>query len=187
MTKDLSRTLSRILRHEPDSIGISLDQAGWTPIDKLLSALKKAGHKVDRDILQDVVDNNNKKRFTISDDGRLIRAAQGHSIEVSLGLVPVTPPDVLFHGTARDNLDSIFATGINPGRRQQVHLSSDVETAMNVGQRHGKPVCLKIDCASMASEGHLFYRADNGVWLTDVVPKSYLGFHDPSEGRGDPS
>jgi putative RNA 2'-phosphotransferase len=176
MTKDLSRTLSLVLRHDPGKIGISLDQAGWTPIDKLLSALKKSGHKVDRDILREVVDTNNKKRFTISDDGRHIRAAQGHSVEVSLGHEAVTPPAVLYHGTARSNLDSIFASGINPGRRQQVHLSTDVETATNVGQRHGKPVVLSVNCARMSAEGHLFYRAENGVWLTDSVPPAFLDF-----------
>jgi putative RNA 2'-phosphotransferase len=176
MTKDLSRTLSLVLRHSPETIGITLDEAGWTPIDKLMSALKKAGHKVDRDSLQVVVDTNDKKRFTISDDGRLIRAAQGHSVRVSLGHAPSSPPDVLFHGTASASLDSIFATGLVPRSRQQVHLSSNEDTALKVGGRHGKPVVLKVDCVGMAKDGHLFYQADNGVWLTDMVPASYLSF-----------
>lgn len=176
MTKDLSRTLSLVLRHSPETIGITLDEAGWTPIDKLMSALKKAGHKVDRDSLQAVVDTNDKKRFTISDDGRLIRAAQGHSVKVSLGHAPSVPPDVLFHGTATASLDSIFATGLVPRSRQQVHLSSNEDTALKVGGRHGKAVVLKVDCAGMAKDGHLFYQADNGVWLTDTVPATYLSF-----------
>lgn len=176
MTKDLSRTLSLVLRHSPGTIGITLDEAGWTPIDKLMSALRKAGHKVDRDSLQAVVDTNDKKRFTISDDGRLIRAAQGHSVKVSLGHAPSVPPDVLFHGTASTSLDSIFATGLAPRSRQQVHLSSNEDTALKVGGRHGRAVVLKVDCAGMVRDGHLFYQADNGVWLTDKVPAIYLSF-----------
>jgi putative RNA 2'-phosphotransferase len=176
MTKDLSRTLSLVLRHSPEKIGITLDEAGWTPIDKLLSALKKNGHTVDRNSLKAVVDTNDKKRFTISDDGRLIRAAQGHSVKVTLGLSPSQPPAVLYHGTASGSLDSIFATGLNPGSRQQVHLSSNEETAIKVGGRHGKAVVLNVDCAAMVKEGHLFYQADNGVWLTDSVPARYLSF-----------
>jgi putative RNA 2'-phosphotransferase len=176
MTKDLSRTLSLVLRHSPEKIGITLDEAGWTPIDKLLSALKKNGHTVDRNSLKAVVDTNDKKRFTISDDGRLIRAAQGHSVKVTLGLSPSPPPAVLYHGTASGSLDSIFATGLNPGSRQQVHLSSNEETAIKVGGRHGKAVVLNVDCAAMVKEGHLFYQADNGVWLTDSVPARYLSF-----------
>jgi putative RNA 2'-phosphotransferase len=176
MTKDLSRTLSLVLRHSPEKIGITLDEAGWTPIDKLLSALKKNGHTVDRDSLKAVVDTNDKKRFTMSDDSRLIRAAQGHSVKVTLGLSPSLPPAVLYHGTASGNLDSIFATGLNSGSRQQVHLSSNEETALKVGGRHGRAVVLKVDCASMQKEGFSFYRADNGVWLTDAVPAKFLAF-----------
>lgn len=176
MTKDLSRTLSRVLRHSPETIGITLDEAGWTPIDKLMSALNRSGHKVDRVSLQAVVDTNDKKRFTISDDGRLIRAAQGHSVKVSLGHAPSVPPDVLFHGTASASLDSIFATGLAPRSRQQVHLSSSEDTALKVGGRHGKALVLKVDCAGMVKDGHLFFQADNGVWLTDSVPASYLSF-----------
>jgi putative RNA 2'-phosphotransferase len=176
MTKDLSRTLSLVLRHAPEKIGITLDEAGWTPIDKLLSALKKNGHRVDRDALNAVVATNDKKRFTISDDGRFIRAAQGHSVEVSLGLVPTEPPAVLYHGTASASLDSIFSTGLNPRSRQQVHLSSSEETALKVGGRHGKAVVLTVDCAAMRAAGHQFYQADNGVWLTDSVPPAFLSF-----------
>jgi putative RNA 2'-phosphotransferase len=176
MTKDLSRTLSLVLRHAPEKIGITLDGGGWTRIDKLLPALKKAGHKVDRASLQAVVDTNNKKRFTISEDGRLIRAAQGHSVQVSLGLAATQPPAVLYHGTASANLDSIFATGLNPGSRQQVHLSSDIETALKVGGRHGRAIVLKVDCAAMHASGFAFFRADNGVWLTDSVPPEHLSF-----------
>jgi RNA:NAD 2''-phosphotransferase len=176
MTKDLSRTLSRVLRHSPEDIGIVLDDAGWTPVDKLLTALKKAGYKVDRDVLKHVVDTNDKKRFTISSDGRRIRAAQGHSVNVSLGLEPSDPPSLLFHGTASANLDSIFATGLNPGKRQQVHLSTNEDTAMKVGGRHGRAIVLKVDCAAMVRDGWKFYRADNGVWLTDGVPPGYLSF-----------
>ncbi|NTF17294.1 RNA 2'-phosphotransferase [Agrobacterium rubi] len=176
MKKDMGRTLTYVLRHAPEEIGIVLDAAGWTAVDKLLTALRKAGYDADMDKLRAIVAADSKQRFTLSDDERRIRAAQGHSVKVSLGVAAVTPPDVLLHGTAATNLDSIFATGLNPGSRQQVHLSSDVETALKVGGRHGRPVVLKVDAAAMQADGFSFFRADNGVWLTDSVPAKYLSF-----------
>lgn len=176
MTKELSKFMSLVLRHEPDRIGIVLDPAGWTALEVFVSKLRKAGHKVERADVERVVADNDKKRFTISADGRRIRAAQGHSVPVDLGLEPKTPPDILFHGTASTSLDSIFGSGLNAGGRRQVHLSLDHDTAVKVGGRHGKPVVLKVDCAKMVADGFKFYQADNGVWLVDGVPAAYLSF-----------
>lgn len=169
-----SKFLSLILRHQPDAIGLQLDAQGWASVDELLSKLDTAGRGMSRQELQVLVDTSEKKRFTLSDDGVRIRAAQGHSIAVDLSLVPADPPQVLFHGTAIKNLASIDAQGLVSGRRQHVHLSADVETAIKVGQRHGKPVVLRVDCAAMRTDGFQFFRADNGVWLTDAVPARYL-------------
>ncbi|QFT45427.1 RNA 2'-phosphotransferase [Roseivivax sp. THAF40] len=171
-----SRFLSLVLRHKPEEIGLKLDGAGWVEVDNLLRALKRSGRGLSRDALEKVVAENDKRRFTISEDGRRIRAAQGHSVEVDLELPPSPPPASLYHGTARGNLDEIFRIGILPRRRRQVHLSCDAETALSVGQRHGKAVVLQIAAAAMASEGYTFHCADNGVWLTDEVPPTFIGF-----------
>jgi putative RNA 2'-phosphotransferase len=171
-----SRFLSLVLRHKPEEAGITLDRHGWVQIDTLLRGMKRAGHGMTRDDLEKVVAENDKKRFTISSDGKRIRAAQGHSVDVDLGLDPVSPPEYLYHGTASASLDSIFASGLHPGKRKKVHLSPDPETAIRVGQRHGKPVVLRVETGKMSQDGHLFWRAENGVWLTDLVPKEYLGF-----------
>jgi putative RNA 2'-phosphotransferase len=170
-----SKFLSLVLRHKPEEIGLQLDQRGWVRIDDLLRKLKKANRKLSRDELIQLVENNDKKRFTLSEDGLRIRAAQGHSVNVDLGLEPQCPPDELYHGTASANLDAIFSGGLNPGRRHQVHLSLDSDTVERVGQRHGKPVVLRVEARRMFEDGFLFYCADNGVWLTDKVPADYLG------------
>lgn len=175
MSRD-SKFLSRVLRHEPELIDLQIDAQGWVWIDELLRRLKKAGRGLSRDHLLEIVEANDKKRFTISEDGRRIRAAQGHSIDIDLGLPAVAPPDTLYHGTAAQSLDKIFESGLNPGRRRQVHLSPEPETATGVGRRHGKPVVLRVDAAKMHADGCVFYRSDNGVWLTDSVPAAYLGF-----------
>lgn len=171
-----SKFLARVLRHDPELIDIELDGHGWAAIDDLLRRLKKAGRGLSRLQLIEIVETNDKKRFTISEDGRRIRAAQGHSIDIDLGLPAVTPPPTLYHGTASQSLDRIFESGLNPGRRRQVHLSSDPEAATRVGARHGKPVVLSVDAGRMHADGCTFFRADNGVWLTDIVPAVYLGF-----------
>lgn len=171
-----SKFLSLVLRHKPEEIDLTLDSQGWARIDDLLKALKKAGRGMTRADLDILVADNDKKRFTFSEDGRRIRAAQGHSIPIDLNLTPTQPPEFLYHGTASSSLDSIFANGLVPGKRQHVHLSLDPQTATRVGQRHGKPVVLRINTGQMANDGHVFLKADNGVWLTAHVPSTYLGF-----------
>lgn len=175
MSRD-SKFLSRVLRHEPELIDLQIDAQGWVWIDELLRRLKKAGRGLSRDRLLEIVETNDKQRFTISPDGRRLRAAQGHSIDVDLGLIAVRPPETLYHGTAAQSLDAIFESGLIPARRRQVHLSPDPETATRVGRRHGKPVVLRVDAGRMHADGCTFFKADNGVWLTDVVPTEYLGF-----------
>lgn len=170
----LSKMLSYVLRHEPASIGLDLDSAGWVQVDLLLLQLAKQGRKVSREDLERVVANSDKKRFTLSADLTRIRAAQGHSVEVDLALPPIPPPPVLYHGTTERLFPAILKEGLKPQSRQQVHLSADTETATKVGQRHGKPVVLRIAAQEMTQNGFSFYRADNGVWLTDCVPPEFI-------------
>nr|WP_272212353.1 RNA 2'-phosphotransferase [Marinicella sp. W31]MDC2878268.1 RNA 2'-phosphotransferase [Marinicella sp. W31] len=171
-----SKFISRVLRHEPELVGLKLRAGGWALVSDLLRGLKKAGRPLNVEELRQLVADNDKQRFTLSENGEMIRAAQGHSIAVDLGLSLSVPPPVLFHGTARANLDAIFADGIKPGRRQYVHLSQDATTAEKVGQRHGKPVVLSIDALRMHEDRCSFWVADNGVWLTEWVAPEYLGF-----------
>ena len=177
MTRDLtgkSKFLSYVLRHRPESIGLTLDAQGWVLIDELLAKSAAIGNPIDRQMLDEIVGASLKRRFTVSEDGMRIRAAQGHSVDVDLALQPQTPPAVLYHGTALRFVAAIRAEGIKSGRRRHVHLSSDAATARLVGQRHGKPVVLQIAAGVMSEAGHAFFRADNGVWLTDFVPPQFL-------------
>ncbi len=176
----LSKWMSLVLRHDPAKFGVVLDEAAWTRVDDLLAAAARAGVPLDDATLRRVVAENDKRRFALSDDGAMIRASQGHSVEVELGLEPVEPPPVLFHGTATRFLDSIRRDGLIPGSRRHVHLSADADTATTVGARHGRPAVLRIDAARMHADGHRFFLSANGVWLTDAVPTEYLGFPDDS-------
>lgn len=179
---DTSKLLSYVLRHRPDSIGLQLDANGWADVDELLRRLAEHGKPVARDLLDRVVAENDKQRFAFDAQRARIRASQGHSIDVELGLEPVQPPDVLYHGTASRFVTSILATGLRAGGRQHVHLSGDVDTARRVGTRHGVPVILRVDTARMRTDGAVFYRSDNGVWLTGPVAPRYLRVLD---GAGD--
>lgn len=174
MTKQTSKFLSLVLRHAPERIGIVLDVQGWTSVDDLIAKANAAGVPLDRAMLFEIVATSDKQRFTLSPDGVRIRAAQGHSVEVDLDLLPAAPPAVLFHGTARTNVDAILAEGLKPGRRRHVHLSPDIDTARRVGMRHGAPVIFEVATARMHADGIIFWRADNGVWLTDTVAPAYL-------------
>jgi putative RNA 2'-phosphotransferase len=165
----VSKRLSYVLRHQPGSVGLTLDDAGWVDVDALLAALH-----LTRAELEHVVATNDKQRFAFDDTGTRIRANQGHSRPVDLGYSPEQPPDVLFHGTVERFLPAILARGLIPGRRHAVHLSEDVATARVVGGRRGRPVVLRVDAGAMVADGHSFTRSANGVWLTDTVPQAYL-------------
>ena len=170
----VSKFLSYVLRHKPDAIGLDLDAEGWASIDELIEKAHQADMTLDRPLIADVVATNDKKRFRLSEDQSLIRASQGHSIEIDLVLKPVAPPGILYHGTATRFLDSILAQGLLPQARQFVHLSSDAETATKVGARHGAPVVLMVDAQKMADQDLIFFQADNGVWLTAHVPTDFI-------------
>lgn len=172
---ETSKFLSYVLRHAPEAVGLSLDSDGWVSIDALIAGAATDGRSLDIELLRAVVDGNDKKRFSISDDGLRIRAAQGHSTPtVKLEHVEKTPPAVLYHGTATRFMDSIRAQGLLPGSRHHVHLSESRETAVSVGKRYGFPVILEVKAQDMHSEGAKFYQADNGVWLVDSVPAKFL-------------
>jgi putative RNA 2'-phosphotransferase len=170
----LSKFLSLILRHQPEVIGLSLDENGWADVTQLIELANHKGTALTLPLLEEIVATNDKKRFAFNADKSKIRASQGHSITVDLALTPQQPPAYLFHGTATRFLESIRAQGLLPGSRQHVHLSADESVAMNVGQRHGKPVVLKVDSGKMAQAGYEFFLSENQVWLTATVPPEYL-------------
>lgn len=172
--KQISKFLSYVLRHDPQSIGVSLSPAGWVGVDELLAAARKRGRSITRAELFEVVRTSDKQRFAFSDDGLEIRANQGHSLPVELGYEPSAPPDVLFHGTTDLFLDSIRRDGLQKRSRHHVHLSPTIETARAVGGRRGKPVILTIRARMMHDAGFAFFVTPNQVWLTDEVPPEYI-------------
>ncbi|GAB2894090.1 RNA 2'-phosphotransferase [Streptomyces mayteni] len=174
--KKFSKYLSRHLRHDPGRIGLVLDEGGWADIDELLAACRRAGVRLSGEQLAEVVERNDKRRFALDPTGHRIRASQGHSIPVDLGLAPVAPPARLYHGTVAGSLAGIRAEGLRPMSRQHVHLSPDRETATRVGARRGRPVVLSVDAGAMHAAGHPFWRSDNGVWLTAAVPAGFVRF-----------
>ncbi|MCE2860261.1 MAG: RNA 2'-phosphotransferase [Oxalobacteraceae bacterium] len=174
---EVSKFLSCVLRHHPDAIGITLDLEGWTDISALIAAAAIGGKHLDRDLIQAVVTISEKKRFAISEDGLRIRALQGHSTEdVDIEYVEQVPPEFLHHGTATRFVESILKEGLIAGSRQYVHLSQDEQTALAVGQRHGKPVALKIKTLFMYKRGYNFFQAANGVWLVAKVPMEFIEY-----------
>ncbi|MEU4546272.1 RNA 2'-phosphotransferase [Nonomuraea dietziae] len=173
-TVRISKYLARHLRHDPGAIGITLDAQGWVPIDDLLEAAASHGFPITREELSRVVSDNDKQRYAV--EGDLIRASQGHSVAVDLGLEAVEPPEILYHGTAPRSLGAIKASGLLPMSRQYVHLSADRDTAVRVGARRGVPVVLVVAAGEMHAGGHEFRVSANGVWLVAAVPPEFLRF-----------
>jgi putative RNA 2'-phosphotransferase len=170
----ISKYLAKHLRHAPHALGLTLQPGGWVPVDGLLAAADRDGFSITYDDLVECVETNDKQRFAFDVTGELIRANQGHSVEVDLQLEEREPPETLYHGTVERFLPPILNEGLVRGKRHHVHLSKDAETARKVGARRGKPVILKIDAGKMHRDGHKFLLSANGVWLTAVVPPNYL-------------
>lgn len=174
MGNDKSRFLSLILRHKPETIGLTLDNSGWVEVTQLLLQMNNNGQKIDLNELEHIVRTNDKKRFEFNEDKTKIRASQGHSLGVDLQYESKTPPNILYHGTSTKSVESINKSGLLKLKRDHVHLSGDFCTATKVGSRHGKPVIFEVLAAQMHEEGYKFYQSTNGVWLTDHVPSKFL-------------
>lgn len=172
--KRIGKFLSLVLRHDPAKIGIELDEQGWANVQELIEKCKKHRYHFSMEDLVEIVETNDKKRYSFNEKGNKIRANQGHSIDIDLALSPVQPPEFLYHGTATRFLLSIMKEGIIKGSRQHVHLSQEKETATKVGLRHGKVAILTIMTGKMHEDGILFYQSDNGVWLTDYIDVKYI-------------
>jgi putative RNA 2'-phosphotransferase len=174
----VSKWLAQHLRHDPDRIGIKLDEHGWVPVDDLLAAAETHGFPITREELDEVVAENDKQRYAI--EGDRIRANQGHTIPVDLDLPEAEPPALLYHGTVGSKVPGIREEGLWPMERHHVHLSPDTETAVKVGGRRGRPVVLVVAAGEMHRAGHVFYRSANGVWLVKHVPPAFIEFPDES-------
>ncbi len=172
--KRISKRLSLHLRHEPEGLGLTLEPGGWVKVNDLLKGFSKTHFKITREELETVVRENDKQRFSFDETGTKIRANQGHSAEVDLQLEPQMPPDILYHGTAEGALEAILRDGLKRMARHHVHLSTDKEMMLKVGQRHGKPVLIKVRAKEMQEAGYKFYLSNNDVWLTDEVPVQFL-------------
>ena len=170
-----SKYISLILRHKPETIGISLDEHGWADVQELIDGINASfSDRLDKEWLEEIVRTDEKQRYSFNEDHTLIRANQGHSIPVDVELEEKNPPALLYHGTGEKYVSAIDEQGLIPKSRLYVHLSADVPTAKKVGSRHGKPVIYTIDCAKMTAEGYKFYLSANKVWLTKTVPAKYL-------------
>lgn len=175
-TTKTSKFLSLILRHEPERVGLKLDEAGWVGVEEVLAAVNRHGTSLTLDHLKHIVATNNKKRFEFSEDCLRIRASQGHSVEVDLQYAPQTPPEILYHGTATRFLDGIRKDGLQKMARHDVHLSAETKVTLQVGGRHGKPALLTIRAGEMHRAGHEFRVSTNGVWLVQQVPPKFIDF-----------
>lgn len=170
--KKTSKYFSFILRHAPESIGLELDEQGWASVDELMK--KTTDFELTPALIQTVVETNDKQRFRLSDDGKRIKANQGHSIKVDLALEPIEPPEILFHGTATRFKENIMKDGLQKMNRHHVHLSESLAVAKSVGERYGKPVIFHIQAKQMHKQGHLFYKTVNHVWLVNEVPIEFI-------------
>lgn len=171
--KSTSKYISLILRHKPETIGITLDEHGWADVDALIEGIRRT-QPFDREMLEEIVATDEKGRYSFNDDKTLIRANQGYSIPVDVELEEKEPPEILYHGTGEKYVASIDEQGLIPKSRLYVHLSKDEETAKKVGSRHGKPVIYIVKSGQMSRDGIPFFLSANGIWLVKEVPVTYL-------------
>lgn len=176
---NISKLMAKALRHRPDVLGIVVDEHGWTDVNDMIDAIRKKYQSFNLETLECIVEESEKKRYSFNENHTKIRANQGHSLPVDVELKIAAPPDVLYHGTARKNIETISAEGIKRMNRLYVHLSADIPTALNVGSRHGAPAVFEVDSRQMNRDGYQFYLAENGVWLSEFVPSQYIRLIEP--------
>lgn len=170
MSKNISKTLSYILRHKPEEFGLTMDDHGWVDVQKLVDALN-----INIAMLVGIVNEDKKGRYAFNEDTTLIRATQGHSRPVILSHVNIVEVfEPVYHGTATRFLDSILKDGLLPGTRQYVHMAYDFKQALETGARHGKPIVLTVNVNQAIKDGLKFIKSDNGYVLAEAVPPKYL-------------
>lgn len=174
--KNISKTLSFILRHNPEQFNLTMDDFGWVDVQKLVDAMN-----INTAMLVSIVNEDSKGRYAFNEDTTLIRATQGHSRPVILDIVNIVEVfQPVYHGTATRFLDSILAQGLIPNGRQYVHMAYDLQQAEETGRRHGKPVVLLVNVNQAIKDGIKFIKSQNGYVLTEHVPAKYLEIHDVS-------
>ena len=173
-TTNISRYIALLLRHHPEKAGLCLDEHGWVEVEALIQGVRRRYPEVNRAVLDEIVARDSKQRYAYNQDKTCIRANQGHSIPVDVELKQALPPAILYHGTGEKYVESIQKIGLIPKSRLYVHLSTDIQTAIQVGKRHGQPVVYQIDTQQMIHDGFIFYISANHIWLTKAVPVQYL-------------
>lgn len=169
-----SRYLAYILRHNPLSIALELDEHGWADVEQLLTKMRQCGKSITLTELKEIVQTDEKERYSFSDDEKKIRANYGHSVQVDLELKPTVPPDILYHGTCKERVDSIKKAGLNKGSRLYVHLTSSEFSATKLSELNENPYVFKIDAKAMYNDGYKIFHSKRTVWLTEYVPPKYL-------------
>lgn len=173
-TTNISRYIALLLRHHPEKAGLCLDEHGWVEVEALIQGVRRRYPEFNRAVLDEIVARDSKQRYAYNQDKTCIRANQGHSIPVDVELKQALPPTILYHGTGEKYVESIQKIGLIPKSRLYVHLSTDIQTAIQVGKRHGQPVVYQIDTQQMIHDGFIFYISANHIWLTKAVPVQYL-------------
>lgn len=173
-TTNISRYIALLLRHHPEKAGLCLDEHGWVEVEALIQGVRRRYPEFNRAVLDEIVARDSKQRYAYNQDKTCIRANQGHSIPVDVELKQALPPTILYHGTGEKYVESIQKIGLIPKSRLYVHLSTDIQTAIQVGKRHGQPVIYQIDTQQMIYDGFIFYISANHIWLTKAVPVQYL-------------
>ena len=177
--KRLSKFLSLVLRHRPDDFDIALDSNGFTDADALFAVVKSKykGKYSYEDVVRVTTTpaQDGKMRFELV-DGR-IRARYGHNKRVeAIAYQPVTPPEILYHGTPQTAVAAIRREGLSAQQRQYVHMATTVERATSVGARHGKPILLKVRARVAHEAGVAFFQADDEHYLTQSLPPEFIIF-----------
>ncbi|XP_052827416.1 tRNA 2'-phosphotransferase 1-like [Octopus bimaculoides] len=168
----LSKYLSFILRHPKKDSRLQMDEEGYIYVKDILKTWKFRNLGL-QDVLH-IVETNDKQRFAVKQDVYerfMIRATQGHSVEVNLRLEPILDPEhfpKVVHGTTYEAWQFIRCEGLKKMNRAYIHFAIGMPEDSGVisGMRSSSEICIFINLAKALYFGIKFFLSENMVILS---------------------
>lgn len=163
--KKVSIYLSLVLKYKPEYAGVTLDEYGWTNVSDLIQGVSKK-YPIDIDILEEIVYTDNRQRYQFNHNHTRIRATR-RTLNSKTDLVRSKPPENLYFVASKKQIDAIDRDGLMPKESRYVRLTDNIKPNKTA-------FAYRISSGLMHNASFIFYRSNNGDWLTERIPRGFI-------------